>query len=314
VTATPSLPKKPAKRTTVQSPALPNETKPSGIKPTGIESFLDKAQVWLPEPLSASNLAELKSLCRGKVHKLKKWVRFNHKVYKQRLQLNQPTREALQLLNAQAGVLINYLEISLDWLFDNYWICECARETHDQCRIRKYHGKQGIRNKNGTTYDAYRWKNPNGMVCYSDRPSKATGEIFCVHTDWMISRAAAIRRAGINSLADLLALDLHDFWSKRLILAEVDRSILGRLYQNYILNTRRRSPWLEERRGSNGQTYLYNVDAYIGTILYRRTYTDPELPSSTQAVIDRYRYLEVSRCLIPLDIRHLLPPVGSFIL
>jgi hypothetical protein len=88
------------------------------ILPAGIMAYVDKIGLWLKTPLPHSDLDWLNAQCRGGIYVLQKGMRFDRS-YRQRLQLRQPTVEALHALAGLDGVLLNYLELALDWTFDS---------------------------------------------------------------------------------------------------------------------------------------------------------------------------------------------------
>jgi hypothetical protein len=271
-----------------------------GIKPCGIYAFVDKAQMWLKQPLSGAKLDRLKKQCGpGGLHKKNDRARFDY-TFTQRLQLNQPTLEALQFLSAIDSVLLNYVELSLDWVFDHV---DARNDAYDfVCRyhVKQNHRDQGIRFVSGgvTRYTGPR-KAPNVLGTYWDRPSKVTGEVNCVHSDWRIKGAAALRRAGITSVTELLELNHRQFWSERLLMRDLDLRKLGRNYHVHVAGKgSRRGAWVI----SYGQgRFFYHADLRAGAEILRALNT-------TQAVLDCYtKKFNVNRCLRNISVDHLLP-------
>jgi len=62
----------------------------------------------------------------------------------------------------------------------------------------------------------------------SAKASRITGEPCC-HVEWRITGRVALKAAGITNVADLLSFDHHEFWQRRLLIAEWDLQKLGRL-------------------------------------------------------------------------------------
>jgi hypothetical protein len=130
---------------------------------------------------------------------------------------------------------------------------------------------------------------------YADKPSRTTGELYCLHLEWRMRRRQNLKRAGIVNVADLLKLDHRAFWEKRLLLAAFDLRKLGRMHRNYV----RRIP---------GRTWVtsfgrmpYDHDLRFGRLISFVT-------GSTQGVLDEFApKFRVRDCLIPLDVQHLLP-------
>ena len=275
-------------------PVIPSP--PSAIiNPTGVYHYFDKITVWLKHPLSFREVAWLTSQC-GSLHVLNKRPFFETSL-EQRLQLYQPTREALEWLARRDDVLLNFVEWSLDWIFDHEFDRADAWEFVCQYHVKKYHRDQGVRfvGEGGVTRYTGPRSAPNLMVVYRDRPSKVTGELYCLHFDWRMKSAETLRRAGIHSVADLLRMSHRQFWLRRLLLYRLIPDQLGRRHWNYYQRRTRRRAWIVQC-GS----YRYDVFRRRGSIIARH--------QSTQAVIDAYRRkFEVRACLKPIDVGHLLP-------
>jgi hypothetical protein len=259
------------------------------IKSTGVYTYIDKIQVWFRRRLSLKEIAQLRSECGGKLHVRDKPAKFDHRL-RMRLQLNQPSRQALRWIASLDDAHLNYVEFAIDLTFDD----EDARdEAWDfLCRfiVKSHHRDQGIRFVKGKTRYSGRRGAPNLLVVYRDRSSKVTHDRFCLHVEWRISGIAVLRRAGIHGVADLIDFDHREFWRTRFTLSAVDPERLGRLYWNYFHGTSRRKPWTI-RSGK----LRYDVDRRLGSILIRYY--------STQDVIDRFRgKIDVRSCLVPLTI------------
>jgi hypothetical protein len=96
-------------------------------------------------PLDRITLAVLKKECgRGGIHIENRPARFNnrHRQYRQRIELRQPTKKALQWLVARDDVLINRAEIAFDLVFKYRADADEAWEFLHQHLIRRWHGKR----------------------------------------------------------------------------------------------------------------------------------------------------------------------------
>lgn len=212
--------------------------------------------------------------------------------YRQRLQLRLPSHEALQSLSTLSDVLLYYVEFALDWIFHTEAKRDEARDLFDKHHLKKWHGRQPLRFVKRTRYTGPR-SAPNVLTTYSDRESKITGEVFCLHAEWRIRRSRALRAVGVNGLADLLAFDHRSFWSERLLISALDLRQLGRLHCNTERHTRRRKPWI--------LSFRYDVHLRAGTIILNAL-------GSIQAVIDACSSrFDVKSCLTSINVRHLLP-------
>jgi hypothetical protein len=266
----------------------------AAIQPTSIYGYPDKLQIWLFELLTKSEQDSLRKEC-GYLHVKNIRAKFDRSLV-QRLHLFQPSPAALIWLAARRH-LVNQIEMALDWTHADASLWDDAFETLLRFIVKSNHGKQricvvhrektGKRSRGVTWYSGQRWKHPNVIAIYAHRPCKITGEILCNHIEWRMYGAKALRRAGIHSLMDVVTLDHHEFWRKRLRLKTIDRCKLGRYWR---------------RDGRPERPRLSRQDATIGGVLIRAC-----LNRSTQSVIDHYRLPRMSRCLKPLPVDHLLP-------
>ncbi len=236
------------------------------IAPSRVDAYFDKVQIWLKEKLPRSQQPEWLQKARRthRAHKHDGAMRY-HGDYVQRWQLRQPTRDELQWMSRLDGVLLNGVEVSLDWVLRYMderdaafgWLCRChvmpGQRGDQQIRWVKgrvrYSGPQGA---------------PNVLAMYADRRSRISGERFCVHLDWRINGVEALQRAGIRSVQDLLNFSHYGFWKKRLRCYEVDTKKLGRVYHERVLGKGRRRQWISR---TNGVTYDY--DSRAGYAIFR---------------------------------------------
>jgi hypothetical protein len=266
------------------------------IVPSKIHPYIDVLVVWLRVALTPSQLSWLRPRAGGRkmrVHNGR--ARFNRH-YVQRLTVYQPSNEALQSLATCEDALLTYLEISLDWIFEDQSDKDDAAEFVNQHLIKSHHRDQGIRFYAETRYTGPR-SAPNNIVTYADRASKG-GSPHCAHFDWRIKGSGTLRRIGVNCVRDLLTFSHREFWRTRLRLCAIDRGILGRMYHNWQKGTKRRSPWITF---DLNRRFVYDHDSRAGGTIVR-------VLQSSQAVVDMYRKrFEVDRCLVPYEITHLLP-------
>jgi hypothetical protein len=264
---------------------------PRGINPVDTYGYIDKIQVWCKQPLLKDELSRLQSLCGGALHVHDQPAWFDSR-YRQRLQLNQPKDAALALLARRDNLLLNYAEISLDWVFDDQIDTVDAFRMLDRYHVKKHHRDQGVRFVAGLTRYSGPRKAPNVLAVYRDRHCKVTGEAHCVHLDWRIRGAEALRHAGLGTIQQLRKLDYRSFWRKRLVLYRLNSAKLGRRYHNYFRGSTRQRAWVIPH---------YHVDARTGqTMLW--------VLGSVQRVLDTYAgRLNVRSCLQPINVDHLLP-------
>jgi hypothetical protein len=275
--------------------------RPTPIKPSAICTYFDKIQFWVLTPLDSMTIASLERQCgRGGIHVGDKPAKFGPR-YRQRIELRQPSDEALAWLAGHDDALINRVEIAIDFVF-NSWA-----ERDDECEFlhrhiaRRWHGKnQEIRLiksdsdvgddvVGGTRYDAGRWA-PNGIVFYPEHHSRVTGELACLHLEWRLNGLKSVQAAGIKSGGDFLEFNHRQFWKKHLLLSEVDIERLGRLNRNHVKGKRSRANQTAAR-----------INRRTGEAIQRSYFTVQEL-------IDRQKqYYRVHRALSPISIEFLLP-------
>lgn len=277
---------------------IPRRTAP--IEPAASYAYFDKIQFWVLNPLHSKTIASLGKQCgRGDIHVVNRPARFSAQ-YRQRIELRQSSDEALAWLAGHDDVLINRVEIAIDFVFkswaarDDFW-----RFLHRHS-ARRWHGKnQEIRivgsdsdagdDAVGTRYDAGR-SAPNGIVFYPTKHSRVTGEVDCLHLEWRSKGLASVRRVGINSGRDLIEFNHRQFWQKHLLLYDVDIERLGRLNRNRVKGKRSRANQTAAR-----------INRRTGEVIRRSYFTVQEL-------IDRQKqYYRVHRALSPISIGFLLP-------
>ena len=265
-----------------------------GINPCGIYAYLDKVHIWLSRPLSQGQLDWLKQQCGGMHvdHQPKRWDR----IYQQRLQLQRPNREALQSLSTLMGGRLNYVEFGLDWIFDDEEERDQAFALVSRYHVKRWHGKQRITFAKTTRYTGQR-RAPNVLASYADKASRITREPYCVHLEWRINGVEPLRRAGITCIRDLMNFDHRHFWQSRLLMRAFNPGELGKQFNIHVAGKgRRRTQWIKFHGA-----FAYDYDLRAGGILVRAQ-------SSTQMLIDTYgKRFPVNRCLIEINVRHLLP-------
>jgi hypothetical protein len=286
------------------------------IKPAGIYHFHDKIVLWVTKPISEKERARIESKCLGCVvlrgngeryRTRQGWRRawYPNRSYKQRLELFQPMAEGLELIAAFKEPRLSYVEEAHDWTFNKPCQLDTAEELVRLYSVKKYHRDQGIRWFKRTRYSGPR-SAPTNLVIYSDKHCKVTGELHCLHFDFRMRGAATLRRAGITSIFDLLALDYDKFWGKRLLFYQLDLGRFGRLYHNHHKASNRRHRWVIDYDYGG---LSYDVDRERGRLIFRNC-------GSVQEVIDKYRkQIDVRSCLIPITVDHLVtatPATSSF--
>jgi hypothetical protein len=280
------------------------------IKPAAIYAYFDKIQFWVREPLDRATVDQLRSQCgRGGIYAHDRPARFDYR-YRQRVELKQPTDQALHWLARRDDALINRGEITLDLVFKYRANKDEAWEFLHRHLVRRWHGKkQEIRidrgkqkpsngdedGTSGTRYDAGR-SAPNLIACYREGHSRITGEVNCLHLEWRLNALKAVRSIGIETGADLLEFDHRQFWQKRLLLFTADKERLGRLIRNRPHGRKSRMSRIEQF-GS----YKINMDKRTGDVQIRSHDTIQEL------IDDLGSSYRIQRALVPISNEVLLP-------
>jgi hypothetical protein len=207
--------------------------------------FVDKIQVWMKQPADTTTLARLRKLCGSMLDPLNQPAGFDRH-YRQRLTFLQPQRELLRWLAARDGVLVNMVELAIEYVYGHWHDRDNAFEYLHRYLIRRWHGRRQLvrisrtsrREQHpthgqlpGTRYDGPRTA-ANRTVLYRAEHSRVTGELDALHLEWRLGRLKAVRQAGIRSAADLLTFNHRQFWQRRFVLVDIDPERLGRLIRN----------------------------------------------------------------------------------
>jgi len=254
---------------------------------------------------------ELEQFCRSAnlttVGRRRRWIMGDK--WGQRLQIQLPTMDALLWLHnrfdvyGQNLILMTRVDFSLDL------ITHCLRHARQlqaffNCHlVQRWHGAGIVEFINGTMYFRCR-KSRNNIAVYSGKLSKIT-KTDCCHIDWRICKADTLRRAGFNSIEDLINWNPYEFWKKRLVLMEMDYYKLGKILKNM---GRRKIPFIKKYG-----PFSYDVFRRAGGLIKRCTQLDDESYSSVQKIIDFFRICDKQRkravrgCLIKLSNDEFLP-------
>ena len=274
------------------------------IKPSAIHPYFDKIQFWLLKPVDRATIARLRKQCgRGGLYVENRRARFDAR-YRQRVELRQPSDQALRWLARHDDALINRAEVTIDLVFKSWAERDDAFDFLHHHLVRRWHGKrqqirvykaEDKRTSGGTRYDAGRWA-ANRIVFYREEHSRITGEIACLHLEWCLNGLKAVRSAGIESGQDLLEFSHRRFWEKRLLLYKIDRRRLGRLIRNRVTGKRSRVSEIKQTGG-----FKISIDGRTGEV-HARGY------DTIQELIDRFKASNrIHRALLPISNEMLLP-------
>ena len=274
------------------------------------DHYFDKVQVWLGFKLTKEQKRELGRLCLGGIHVGKRWMKWQPR-WKQRVQLYQPSMQAVELLSEIAGtqrVLINHLELACDYAFPTVNELDAAFELVSFAWVRRWHrASQGLRivgegrakrttkrhHIGPTRYDGGR-KAANRTATYREEHTRTTGELNCLHLEWRTKTARACEALKVVELRHLLEFDHEAFWSGRLKhLYAIDAERLGRVLRNRRCRTRTQRPLLRQWE-FRGCVRVVNRDERLGDAAVNAAGT-------VQGVVDELGMPIVRRALVPLS-------------
>jgi hypothetical protein len=118
------------------------------------------------------------------------------------ISISTPSIEAIIFLANISAIKPYSVEIALDITSDSEL---AARKLHwaiEQCIVQPWAGNRNICNYMGTTYTGQRQPGPHDhLAIYSDEPSRATGELNCVHIEWRYQGRKRLLKIGVESPA-----------------------------------------------------------------------------------------------------------------
>jgi hypothetical protein len=189
------------------------------------EHGYDRLKVWFDRSELSFQIEILKQHCHEAIHTLGE-MHFGAN-WKSSLDIFQPTTECLKLIRKALGnevrVLLEYVEIALDLTPppNRPRLSPQLERAFLAAAVPKHHRREAICIQ-GTWYFERRSeqgerRRPNVLTVYSDRPSKINnktveGAVPCLHIEWRISGSAAMHRAGLITLDDLIAFKPSSFW------------------------------------------------------------------------------------------------------
>ena len=242
--------------------------------------YVDVLQTWLKHPLSRKEWAWV----NGQVSHPLLGFPFNiRRGRKQRVRLLQPSEACLHFFAERDDLESNHAEIALDIITPH--AAQLKRTTGVGFLQRWHRTKQRMFFLPGDNFRTDDLGRPGtSFQGYDDKPSKVTGELPCFHFEAKINGVRALRRLGINSIADLLAFDHAQFWQRHFIIAEIDMVKLGRYHANRRDGSRRRAPCITGSKSG----WLFNSDAAAGHVLWRVFASEDGAPYTLQCFLKRY--------------------------
>jgi hypothetical protein len=262
----------------------------------GVHPYVDRVCLWLPQQLSDSRVEWLRERS-GDFYEQHDHSHRYFRHLRQRLDLKQPSHEAMQDLADINGHFLNWVEPALDFTCEHEVDVERAEADLRRHSYKPYL-RRGVRIKETTRYTNPR-TSPTNLADYSDeRAQKVTGKP-CVHIEWKLQNRPGVLKAGLDTLGDLLKLNCRKFWEPRLILLEPDLPKLGRLLAVHVNGNSRRS---YKPHVIHVGKFQYPSDHMLGAITFQACGSVQQLLKDYGAVIPNLR-----SCLVGIDVRNLLP-------
>jgi hypothetical protein len=274
-----------------------------------IHTYFDKVRIWLRRPLNKGRAGQL----RHGDHRVTDGCWF--RCFQQQVELYHPTRETLHdlaaWLDGDDDVLINYVEVACDLILPEF-MATALDTLFKRGFLQPWHGAMVPHNypHSFTTRRIGKGSKRAGrwFQAYADRPCKLTGEVGCFHAEFKHQGVRSVRSLGIRHPRDCLAFDFDAYFSKWMVLYDLDCERLGRFDHNRRSGAKRKKP----RIGGSAR-HPYNNDQGRGEGLY---YVLSMHPTSTdhslQHFVDQYGrgpfltpllfYVHVAECITSSEV------------
>lgn len=272
--------------------------------------YFDKIRLWLREPLlTSTQLKQLREHCGpGGLYHQEGPAYFDWR-YRQKLELYQPSRRALNLLAHRDDALLNHVEPACDLIFaDRFGTEDCFELFRDgflqpwHRRRTQVHGYERGNSQGFTTRappQPGQRRNGHWCVFYADRPCKLTGERNCFHFEGKHAGAQYVRRLGLQQPRDLLGFDFDGYFARWMRLYQVDLDRLGRWDHNRRTGNRRKRSYVAQY----SSRITTDSDRLRGGLLYRLRSQHPDGSGcSLQRFVDGYGRGPFLRPVTPLFI------------
>lgn len=169
-----------------------------------------------------------------------------------RIDVKQPSEACLETLlemESASPSHINHLQPARDECCTSRRAADRLKEFRQTHEIRLWHQpNQLLRHyvtSAGTDYDGGRTA-PRMLTRYREQHSRHSGEADVVHSEFRLNGAQSVRRAGIDTIGDLLKFDHVAWWqAKTRLLTLPDFRRLGRMMRNQRDRTRDRASPIE---------------------------------------------------------------------
>jgi hypothetical protein len=273
----------------------------AALRPLDAYTYFHSMRLLRKRPLTVGEREHLGDNCTSLViHRHGQWVKDGSGVHRQlniypfteELQLVCPNRTACEFLAAlddrvpysrdklskhdRHPPLIVYLEVALDMILPDEGTLHAAFSALKRCFVQRWNGKnETIEFDNGGMSTGRRWRGKY-VTSYISKPSPVTGEIECLHTEYRVGSAPAVRAVGVASIGDLLTFDHVAFWRKHFLLSDVDLERLGRHFRS------------KNQRRQRGRPKRSADDRRTGQVVWRACGYDRSGSLCVQALIRNY--------------------------
>jgi hypothetical protein len=198
------------------------------------------------------------------------------KVWGYRLVLNRPSAELLRFftrLQVSHWCCVSRVDLAADFITDTRRRAEVLALYLRQHLVLRYRRKDLLKKIESTIYwnSKSRSKNP---VLYADKPARTIeGGPPCAHFELRILRAGALKRAGLDSIHSLIALDvaaiinrhvylLPSFNAHRFAAEIIRRSLAGERMRFLAKRRNTRSPFTERYRAGMRRRLACYIQRY----------------------------------------------------
>ena len=276
-----------------------------------VSAYVDTVEVYSCRYLTGSEWSELIDACDGRVFQDRDATRVWTTNGVQKLILQRPRREALEVLIREHFRTPSRIDFAVDLNCKSRAVAQSLCNICRRCLIRKW-GRRGFSSFGDvTTYDGPK-SGSRVCVIYADKPSKVTG-LPCVHIELRFYGSKTISRAELRDILPLI--DIIGLFRRAFLARELDIQAIGRLRLPRSHWNDKRSNISYDRERRAGYLVLRvlafevdkNCDLRPSAALLRRYWQHPHSP------LRRRKRNEIETCLVPLEIETFFPRAARVI-
>ena len=193
--------------------------------------------------------------------------------------------------------LINQVEFAVDMIVHDIDLLDLLCQFIDKHIVQRWHGKESVFYVEDTRYSKKKRSKAHQLVVYPEEKSRVA-EYPCVHVEWRAGGKPKVQSLGIYDLEHLIDFNHRAFWKRRMCLAAVDLTKLGKL------DVERETAKNPISRGEYCEEDYLRVGSQIAKAASLR-----KSDWTTQDVIDWCRdWIRRKSFLIPIDNAPYIPP------